>query len=289
MVLVFSFDENFVQHFLVAINSILDTNRTADLKIFVLNKDISDKSKVTINQNIAPYQVVVTFIEVNLDKFRGLLVSDRITIDTYFRLAIPALLDPRINRAIYLDCDIIVLGSLRPLWEMDLQNKAFAAVPEYSNARNREMGLGETKTFNAGVMVIDVDKWRREKISERVFTYLAEHPENIKFHDQDALNGALINEILEIPLKWNVTTPFVRLRPGDSQALYESADKPVIIHFNEVVKPWHYRLRHPFKSYYYKYLRRTPYKEFVPADRNIENILRKCLAVSLISLGIKRN
>lgn len=288
MVIVFSFNENFVQHFLVCLYSILEKNRNSEITVYVLNKDLTEKSIKLLHKNTEDYNVSLNFIQVGMDVFKGLKISDRITIETYFRLSIPDLLPAGIDRVIYMDCDIVVIGSLEPLWLTDLENKAFGAVPEYSNIRNKEMGLGDTPTFNAGVMLVNVAKWRSDNISAKVFAYMAEFPEKIKFHDQDALNGALIGDILQLPLKWNLTTPFVRIKKEKGR-VQVSEDLPVIIHFNEECKPWHYPLRHPYKSVYNHYLLKTPFLAYVPDDRNTLNIILHYLAVILISLGLKKD
>lgn len=290
MVIVYSADEKFVQHLLVSIHSLLDTNSSDDLIIYVLNKDITDNSKVLINENLLDfYKIQVIFVHVSMNKFHGLFVSEHITVDAYFRLAIPALIPQSINRAIYLDCDTIVTEPLEPLWRLSLNGKAFAAVADKDNIRNLEMGLGNTLTFNSGVMVIDVNKWRSNKISEKIFEFISKFPERIKFHDQDVLNEVLFKDILELPVKWNLTTPYIRKIKRDKRLPYNLHLLPAIIHFNGDVKPWHYRLRHPYKKYYYRYLLKTPFKAFIPEDRNIKNIFRKQMALLCIFLRIKLN
>lgn len=289
MIIVFTADESFVQHFLVSLNSILSTNSSENLSIYLLHRNISEQSKCLINRNVADHYIIVHFVLVDMEVFKGLMISKHITIDAYFRLSIPDLLPANIHRVIYLDCDTITNASLEPLWNLNLEGKAFAAVPDMNNIRNLEMGLGDTPTFNSGVMVIDVDKWRQERISRKLFKFLAEFPEKIKFHDQDALNEVLLDDILELPVKWNLTTPYIRIAEGQKKASYDPLHTPAIIHFNGDVKPWHYRLRHPYKDYYYKYLSLTPFSAHIPDDRNLNNILRKYLALFFILIRIKNN
>lgn len=289
MVIVFASDESFVQHFLVALNSLIDSNTSVNLEVYLLNKDVSESSKLLIRNNVASFQVRIYFIQVNMETYKNLMTSEHITIDAYFRLAIPDLLPPDIDRVIYLDCDTVITGSLETLWNMDLQNKAFAAVPDLDNIRNIEMGLGNTPTFNSGVMVINLKKWRQEGTTIKLFRFLEKFPEKIKFHDQDALNEVLLNDILELPVKWNLTTPYIRIQAGKNEASHNLLEIPAIIHFNGNVKPWHYRLRHPYKHYYYKYLSVTPFTNYIPEDKNLNTMLRKYLAVFFIFWGLKKN
>jgi len=101
---------------------------------------------------------------------------------TLYRLFAPDFLPANLKRVIYLDCDIVVRESLLGLWQTDLngvlvgcvQNVTepwFACVPQLPW---KERGLPpDAPYFNAGVLVIDTDAWRRERVGERVLEVLS--------------------------------------------------------------------------------------------------------------------
>ena len=278
-----------VQHLLVCIHSILDTNSNEKLEFYILNKDITEKSKLLVNENLAKLSISVQFINIIQERYANLMVSHHITIEAYFRIALAELLPQRINRVIYLDCDIIVLGSLKPLWELELHGFKLAAVAELFNYRNEELGLGnDVKYFNSGVLVIDLSVWRREHISQQVFNFLAMHPEKIKFHDQDALNAVLFNKWLQLSEIYNLTVTHLEKFRKLSKKNVPMDPLPVVMHFNQSFKAWHYQSRHPYKWIYYKYLRQTPFKNFTPTDYTPMNVIRKLIARLLISLNLKK-
>ena len=277
-----------IQHLLVCIHSILNTNSNENLEFYILNKDITEKSKLLVNENLAKSAVSVQFINVIQERYANLMVSHHITIESYFRIALADLLPQRINRVIYLDCDIIVLRSLMPLWELDLNGFKLAAVAELFNDRNEELGLGkDVKYFNSGVLVMDLTVWRNEHISQQVFDYLAVHPEKIKFHDQDALNAVLYNKWLQLSEIYNFTVPYLEQALKLSNRALPISQLPVVMHFNRSFKAWHYQSRHPYKGLYYKYLQQTPFKNFTPTDYTPMNVIRKMTAQLLISLNLK--
>lgn len=288
MVIAFCIDEKMIQHLLVCIHSILNTNSNENLEFYILNKDITEKSKLLVNENLAKSAVSVQFINVIQERYANLMVSHHITIESYFRIALADLLPQRINRVIYLDCDIIVLRSLMPLWELDLNGFKLAAVAELFNDRNEELGLGnDVKYFNSGVLVMDLTVWRNEHISQQVFDYLAVHPEKIKFHDQDALNAVLYNKWLQLSEIYNFTVPYLERALKLSNRALPISQLPVVMHFNRSFKAWHYQSRHPYKGLYYKYLKQTPFKNFTPTDYTPMNVIRKMTAQLLISLNLK--
>jgi len=287
MVIAFCIDEKMIQHLLVSIHSIIATNRTENLEFYVLNKDITEESKLLVNENLSESAVSVNFINVIQERYANLMVSNQITIEAYFRISLADLLPLNVGRVIYLDCDIIVMGSLKPLWHIELNGFKLAAVAELFNYRNVELGFGkDIKYFNSGVLVIDLSVWRSEQISHQVFDYLEMHPEKIKFHDQDALNAVLVNKWLELPEIYNFTISYME-RSRKFNKLISNYQLPVVIHFNQSFKAWHYQSRHPYKGLYYKYLKKTPFKNFIPKDYNVINVIRKLLVMVLIRLNIK--
>ena len=67
---------------------------------------------------------------------------------------------------------------------------------------------------NAGVLVMDLDAWRRERISDQLFAFVSRHGERLFWHDQDALNVLLQGRITLLPRRWNVQTLwYTALRP----------------------------------------------------------------------------
>ena len=126
---------------------------------------------------------------------------------TYLRLAILEALSPTIKRVLYLDVDLIVNGDIRPLWNTTLGNKVCAAVvdpgvhPDEFAAKYSLSGPGPY--FNAGVMLLDLDRLRSKPYLQRAITFLADPATQCEYGDQDALNIALWNDWLAVDLRWN--------------------------------------------------------------------------------------
>jgi lipopolysaccharide biosynthesis glycosyltransferase len=96
-------------------------------------------------------------------------------------------------------------------------------------------------------------------------------------HDQDALNHAVAGNWVAIDPRWNPLN-WVHLPPGHhlfprarshctvSRRKYFNMTRPAVIHFTGGFKPWYYLFEPPGKRLYWRYLRRTPWKDYVPAD-----------------------
>lgn len=64
-----------------------------------------------------------------------------------------------VERALYLDSDVLVRGDLKQLWNIDLQGKAVGAVTDIGFPMGHDHST-KAPYFNAGVLLIDLAKAR---------------------------------------------------------------------------------------------------------------------------------
>ena len=181
------------------------------------------------------------------------IYASRLSLATYHRLALPALL-PGISRILYLDADMLALDEFSTLWKTDLRGRSTGVVQDYFLSRQERwklLGLSCPEYFNAGMMLMDLDQWRAEKISERVAQAVAQHPE-WEYNDQDGLNTVLNGQCLYLDPRWNATT--TRLQG-------KAVEHPALIHFTGQEKPWHVSSVHPFREAYREHKRHTPWRD----------------------------
>jgi hypothetical protein len=98
----------------------------------------------------------------------------------------------------------------------------------------RALGLEpETAYFNAGVMVVDLDAWRREQVEERALDYLDRYASQVFFHEQEALNVVLAQRWRPLAQTWNWSA-----HPLHAPAEHLQGATPSILHFTGARKPW---------------------------------------------------
>lgn len=155
---------------------------------------------------------------------------------------LPRLVPRSVSRAIFLDVDIIALGDISELATMSLDGHAVAAVR--APLRRFSGRLGTQVYLNSGVLVIDLEKWRRDRVSERCLDYLRriEGDWSDAYPDQDALNVVLKEDDgrpkwKALEPKWNACTPLF-VGPRES-ILYDPVpiEDAVLIHYSGT-KPW---------------------------------------------------
>lgn len=284
-------DKNFCQHLGVTITSVASNFKAKDkfaLSFHILDGGIDTVGRQHIINLLSPLHQV-KFYKLDLTKFAFLKTDRHVSNAVYYRLYLPILLKSEISKILYLDSDIIVNQDISELWSVDINDKILGGIPELFNARNIEMGLPpDSKTLNSGVLLINLNKWRESQLTNKLLDFIKKNPHKIKFWDQDAINAVLCNQWEELPIKWNLTCDYIyNKRKIKNSEISLSITNPSIVHFNQSFKPWHYKLRHPYKNLYYKYLKMTPWKDYRPPDKNIPNLIRKMIGTIMVYLGMK--
>jgi len=201
---------------------------------------------------------------------------------TYYRLLVERELS-HLKRMIYLDADTIVLGAISDLWHHPLDGAHLWAVPQIwrpSAFASGERGLpsfrllgipADSPMFNAGVMLIDLDRWRLDNVSERVIEYLTDYSEHVLWWDQDGLNAILFSDWRPLPLRWNVMAshvPHIRSQedtPFPFDLVQDAIRSPAIVHFSSAGKPWEGGYKGPFKEAFDKF---DPRRHSSPSPAN---------------------
>ncbi len=182
---------------------------------------------------------------------------------TYLRLIMDEILDRSIARVIYLDIDMIVTGSLRDLWELNLGDRLCAAVADPGVSAHEfaaKYGLsGPGAYFNAGMILFDMPKARAQNILRAALNRLLTARVTYEYADQDALNIVLWGKWLEVDPTWNFQRKFLYREFPCHSPLIDRGEDPRIIHFTEAMKPWQKQEWHPLAWLYWKYLLATPF------------------------------
>lgn len=271
-----SSDNNYAQHLGVTIASILkNAKKSDDLHFYILDGGINkeNKEKLLSLKSIKNFQI--EFISIDPEKFENCpLMGNYITMATYYRFMIPTLL-PNLDKILYLDCDMVINESLAKLYSEDIEDYWIAGVEDLGYYQHRRILKRETESFyiNAGLILINLKKWRKDGIEEKLFKFAAENKDILVHQDQDVINMVLSEKSKPLDLKWNVQDSFYRA--GDRNAhpdskLFKKAKKnPAIIHFTGKAKPWSEFLYLPGSLFYLRYLHLTPWKASLPGETDV--------------------
>jgi lipopolysaccharide biosynthesis glycosyltransferase len=213
---------------------------------------------------------------------------------TYLRVLAQKLLDDS-SLCLYLDGDVVVRRDPAPLCATDLQGCSLGAVrsrvaPFLASPGGVtewfELGLPSTAPyFNAGVLLLDLERWRGRDVLGQVVRFLDVHGDRIQTADQEALNALLVGDWVEVDRTWNYVThvsesflPQPELEPDD----------PHIVHFAGRTKPWSPGTKPLFAEDWYELLASTPWAGFEPVPppgaTGLRRIIRQAAARPLRAL-----
>ena len=225
-------DRNYTTQLETTIKSILYHNR--DVKIYILNQNIIPdwfRKPRKIARMLGSDIIDVKLPEQTV--FQDWEKQDHISSIAYARFFIPEYVPE--DKVLYLDSDLIVNTSLEKLFSIDLENRLLAAVKDTDGI-----------TFNTGVLLINNEKWRQEKLKERLIEQSVVTIKEVKEGNFENFNGdqTILNQVCSS--QWLELNRIYNLQVGhDIVALYNNwqghlafNDKPVVIHFTTFRKPW---------------------------------------------------
>lgn len=260
MHLLFSSDNNYAIQLCVVITSILN-NKNKDDRLFfhIIDGGISKKNKDIISNYCKKYDADMEFLNIDSSIFEQYSVYGGLSLATYYRL-IASSLFPKLDKILYLDSDIIVRGSLKEFYDLNIDNYYFVGVEDVLREKNIKRIEIISKYCNAGVLLLNLKLWRKEKIESKFFEYADKYKYNekmMRYNDQDILNVVCQNAISYINPKFNLQVSELSMSKMMNNIALNESDG--ILHFFSPKKPWKNWTNHPFEKEYYKYLKMSPY------------------------------
>lgn len=256
-------DSGYLGPLCVMLHSLCESNPTAEFRIFVAHTSLEEDHFDKIRASVCPDRCRIEDVHVPQDKFPDLPYSKRWPQEACYRIFAAHILPPDLDRVLYLDPDIVIINSVDRLYNIDLQDKYFAASThlfELMQTVNRVRLKMPAKAvyINSGVMLINLKKMREEQQVEQVLEYYRNNKIRIRLFDQDILNGLYYEQTLVIdPLLYNLDERYYKLHnlnPNNKDNKIDHqwvADNTVVIHFCGKTKPWNEEYKGRFGELFY--------------------------------------
>lgn len=211
-------DEKYARYMAVSIASIL-YNTESFCKFFVLADNVSDFKKKQIEDLKSKFDnFEIVWIDLK-DKDREEVIKTFISksnnavytknIANYSRFLMPDMLKD-IEKALYLDTDILVYGDIAELYNYDLAGFVIGGVADsyvvsdaITRAKVKKYISPNHVYFNAGILLIDCNKWRKQKIYKKIAQSDDEIFDKKCFNSQDPINKCFENNYCVLPHKFN--------------------------------------------------------------------------------------
>lgn len=271
----FSSDENYARHIGVSMLSLFQNNINFDeIYVYIIDSDIKQETKCELNNIAKRYNRRLIYIPFE-EMCAELNTDNNYSLSSYGRLFLSRIKE--IDKVLYLDCDSIVISSLKNLWEEDIEQFYVAGVQDNVNVFYKT-GVGLNKNYryvNAGFLLVNLKKWREEEIENKFLNFIDDYKGSVPHHDQGVINAVCNEHILILHPRYNVQCPMFQyscdqiLKLDHITSYYtqkeinDAIDNPCFIHFTNGFfnRPWNKDSTHPLKNKYLEYLDQTPWNK----------------------------
>ena len=279
-------DDKYAPYMAMTMASVLQ-NTNSGIDFYILDGGISEKNKDLVRQTI---QVYPSYKKCEYIKMDASLVKDfpdiqHFSLNTYFRYFI-ADLKPKLTKALYLDCDMIICGDIAELYNVDVSEYGIAAVPyicdddKYSKSGHYKWVTAQKSMlnmqpsslyFNAGLLLMNLQYIRKNNLKQQFINKTTELKDIITCPDQDVLNIIFENKYKILPLKYNIVVDITSDLLDVDKYVKKFKNSCFVIHYTggHGMRPW--LGGKILAKYFWNVAKKTPYFRFLK-QQSKENI-----------------
>ncbi|VMD78806.1 glycosyl transferase family protein [Streptococcus pneumoniae] len=215
---------SYVDQVMTTIKSICYHNRS--LRFYLIHSDFPNEWIKQLNKRLEKFDSEIINCRVTSEQI-SCYKSD-ISYTVFLRYFIADFVQE--DKALYLDCDLVVTKNLDDLFATDLQDYPLAAVRDFGGRAY----FGQ-EIFNAGVLLVNNAFWKKENMTQKLIDLTNEWHDKVDQADQSILNMLFEHKWLELDFDYNHIV--IHKQFADYQ-LPEGQDYPAIIHYLSHRKPW---------------------------------------------------
>ncbi len=276
-------DQRYARYCGICITSIFESNRANSVRVHILTDGLDEQTQQRLATTADRYKQHVVIHTIDTEQVDALRTTERFARATYFRLLFPDVLEPQIDKLLYMDCDVLVVDDLLPLWQTDLQGKAIGMAWD-QDADNiiHQNRLNTPLTYaNSGVLLLNLARWREEKLGKACVHYIDTYPERCLYVDQDAINALLHTDKIWFDPRFNLQELYYfapenwQLHRDKHAQIHRAVSQPAIIHYTGMYKPWDRKCYHPLKERWHAIEAISLFEEKKDPLRGIKRALRK--------------
>lgn len=237
-------DENYAPFLCTTLYSVVK-NTNSFIEFYVLDGGIKEKSKKLIEKSLKKFKnYSIKYFDMSKFDLARFPDIHHYSLNTFSRYFIPQLM-PNLKKVIYIDVDIIVNGDISELYNIDLENKALAGIPEDFYKKNGEYVKehivpefnNTEKYFNAGVMLLNIEKFVQNNYLDKLIDMTIKYFDKLSCPDQDVFNILFENNHKLIDYKFNYMPDFYEKYKNVVADVDYLAKNAIIYHYT-CGKPW---------------------------------------------------
>lgn len=242
-------------------------NNLGEIQIFIFHSELEDDDVKSIQMELDDFSGRFKIHSIKVSNFNPNFINaihhdSRWSVEVYYRILAPIIIPQTIDKILYLDSDVIVNGSLRELYELDLGSNCFAAaedtfVGDFIPFAER-LGINKTRIYyNSGVVLFNLEKLREIITISNINILLQKHSNDLIYPDQDILNILFDGQC--VPINYRIYNFICGYKRYSKRQMKYYQKNAVIFHYGGVerYRPWNYNYIGSFSGVYWKYAQKT--------------------------------
>ena len=240
-------DENYIPQLNIMLSTLLRFNPDCDFDVYLLYTSIR-KESLTSTEKLLESRGRLIPIEASDMPLSDAPTTSRYPKEIYYRIFAAKYLPETVDRVLYLDPDLVINGSILPLYNLPMEDYFYAAASHIGNPglihRLNELRLDmddDSPYINSGVLLMNLELLRKEQDCGEVVTFIEKHKALLMLPDQDIISSLYGSMIYALdPFRYNMTERLYLMHsPFEKSFNLDWVRKhSIIIHYCGRNKPW---------------------------------------------------
>ena len=240
-------NENYIPQLNIMLSTLLRFNPDCDFDVYLLHTSIR-KESLTLTEKLLESRGRLIPIEASDMPLSDAPTTSRYPKEIYYRIFAAKYLPETVDRVLYLDPDLVINGSILPLYNLQMEDYFYAAASHIGNPglihRLNELRLDmddDSPYINSGVLLMNLELLRKEQDCGEVVTFIEKHKALLMLPVQDIISSLYGSRIYALdPFRYNMTERLYMIHsPFEKSFDLDWVRKhSIIIHYCGRNKPW---------------------------------------------------
>lgn len=255
-------NSTYVKPLKVMLKSLFINNQEERFSIYLMHSSLTDEELDDLNNFITFHGSQLVIVKIDDGYFKNAPVLLHYTKEMYYRLLAFKFLPQNLDRVLYLDPDILVINSIKELYDMDIKDYLYAAayhdILSFKEINKLRLNSYQINAYyNSGVLLMNLDLQRQLIDEQSIYKFVEKNRSKLIMPDQDILNALYAKKIKSLDEKlYNYDAKYYSYYKIMSNGVWDMDNvirKTVILHFCGKKKPWKKNYSGKFHSLYKHY------------------------------------
>ncbi|WP_313341237.1 glycosyltransferase family 8 protein [Sedimentibacter sp.] len=256
-------NSNYIEQLIVMLTSLVKSNANESFDIYIAHSSLDEDDINLINNSVCKDRCAIINLKIPDSMFNEAPITDRYPKEMYYRIFASQYLPGFLDRILYLDPDIVVINSIRNLYNMEMGNNFFAAASHVNKGLKKineiRLDMPEDSMYiNSGVMLLNLKELRKKQNIQEVYDYIENKKVFFLLPDQDVINGVYADKTVHIDaMIYNLSDRYLYLYNANPKNINTKKDMRWVAHNTSIVhycgrnKPWKNGYKGELGVFYY--------------------------------------